>query len=153
MRGLMQTLRNPASSPQAPLLTLNHPYSSFLSRFFVKWGWQPRPRGFGKEQRTGSLAGSCTTTVQPTVCLQAKQRQPGRDAPGAAPIKVPQHFPFAKLHYSTFGPRLKGFQGASAGFAQHLPPPCSIPDEDGSCRAGSQAAEPSHLLRLLESFS
>lgn len=78
-------------------------------------GWQPRPLGLCRKQRNGSLAGSCTTMVHPTGCLQAKQRQPGRDAPWQS---SPKFSPIAKLHYSTFGPGLKGFQGVSTCFAR-----------------------------------
>lgn len=56
-------------------------------------------------------------------------------------------FPIANLHYFHSGQKLKGFLGVNIGFAPRLPH--SIPDGDGSCKA----AEPSHLLGLLENLS
>lgn len=121
--------------------------------FGSSWNGAGSPDPMGKEQRMGSLAGSCTATVQRTGHLQAKQSQPGRDAPRAALIKVPQLFPLCKTSLFHLWATIKRLSRGERWFCPAPPPPYSIPDEDGSRGAGGQAAEPSHLLRLLESLS
>lgn len=142
----MQTLRNPGSSPQPPLLTLNYPYGYFFVCFFAEWGWQPRPHGQRAAHgipcrvlhRDGAAYGTSAGKAEST---------------RAARIKVPQLFPLCKTSLFHLWATTKRLSRAERWFCPAPPPPCSIPDEDGSRGAGGQAAEPSHLLRLLENLS
>lgn len=125
MQALMQTLRNPGSSPQPPLLTPNYPSGYFFVCFFMEWGWQPRPRGqraaHGIPCRVLHRDGAAYGTSA------GKAVQPGRDAPRAALIKVPQLFPLCKTSLFHLWATIKRLSRGESGFARHpLHPAASL---------------------------